>query len=152
MIKAISFAGLCLLVTLFVRAESTALAVDDWYQNHYAPLWKEDSWDKLEEASTFYDETLYLHPPEGPMIAVDSRAWLAESLAGWKSDGWVSSVVAEYQSDQLNPSTTMFKVKWRDWYADGHEEFSCGWYVADLEGDGWVITQYGEIDCAEHGL
>jgi hypothetical protein len=127
-------------------------AVDDWYQNSYAPLWKEAPWDKLEEVLAYYDETLFLHPPDDKMTAVDSREWLARNLANWKSDGWLGSAVAKYRSDQLNTSTAMFKVKWRDWYADGSEEFSCGWYAADLDGESWVFTQYAEIDCAEHGF
>lgn len=142
--------GLYLLLALSARAETSA--VDDWYQNDYAPLWKENPWEKLEDTVGYYDETLYLHPSEDAITAVDSREWLARNLAEWKSDGWLGSAIAEYRSDQLNPTTTMFKVKWRDWYADGSEEFSCGWYVADLEGDTWLFTQYAEIDCAEHDL
>lgn len=148
----ISILGIGLFVLAALSALAETPAVDDWYRNDYAPLWKEEPWDKLEEALAYYDETLYLHPPGGPVTAVNSREWLARSLAGWQSDGWLGSAVAEYRSDQLNPSTAMFKVKWRDWYADGEEEFSCGWYVADLEGDTWVFTQYAEISCAEHGL
>lgn len=146
----IMFIGLIHLLALPAFADTSA--IDDWYQNSYAPLWKEAPWDKLEEAMAYYDETLFLHPPDDEITAVDSREWLAGSLAGWKSDGWLGSAVAEYRSDLLNPSTVMFKVKWRDWYADGSEEFSCGWYVADLDGESWVFTQYAEIDCAEHDL
>jgi hypothetical protein len=142
--------GLYLLVALSAQAE--ALPVDDWYQNHYAPLWKENPWDKVEEAAAYYADTIYLHPSDSTITAVDSRQWLAENLEGWRSDGWLGSAVAEYQRDQLNASTAMFKVKWRDWYAGGEEEFSCGWYLADIEGDDWVFTQYAEIDCAEHNL
>lgn len=146
----VSCIGLSLLVALPAHAETQS--VDDWYQNLYAPLWKENAWNKLEEGLAFYDETLYLHPAEGPITAVDSREWLAKSLAGWKADGWLGSAVTELRSDQLNPSTVAFKAKWKDWYTDGTEEFSCGWYVADLEGDTWVFTQYAEIDCAEHDI
>jgi len=146
------YIGLSLLVGLFFGADTMAQEADDWYQNHYAPLWKENSWDKIEEASLYYAETTYLHPPDGTITAVDSREWIARSIAGWKSDGWLGSVIAEYLSDQVNPSTVVFKVKWRDWYADGSEEFSCGWYLADLEREKWLFTQYAEIDCAEHDL
>ena len=144
--------GLSLLVALPALAETTTLSADDWYQNHYAPLWKENPWDKAAEGSAFYNETLYLHPPDGPMTAVASRTWLSNSLATWKSDGWLGSVVAEYRSDLLNSSSVTFKVKWRDWYTDGREEFSCGWYMADLDSDGWAFTQYAEISCADHDL
>lgn len=144
--------GLSLFVVLSIGAEPAAQDADDWYQNHYAPLWKESPWEKAEEALAFYDQTLGLHPPEGPAVAVSSRAWLFESLEEWKSDGWLGSVVAEYRSDQLNPSTVVFKVKWLDTYVDGEEEFSCGWYMADLDSGGWAFTQYAEIDCAKHQL
>jgi len=144
--------GLSLLVAMSVQADTTTQAVDDWYLKQYAPLWKEGAWNKLEEATAYYDETLYLHPPDGTITPVDSRPWLARSLEGWKADGWLGSDVAELRSDQLNPTTVAFKAKWRDWYTDGTEEFSCGWYVADLKGDRWVFTQYTEIDCAEHNL
>ena len=144
--------GLSLLVAMSVQADTATQAVDDWYLKQYTPLWKENAWDKLEEATVYYDETIYLHPADGTITPVDSREWLAKSLEGWKSDGWLGSDVAEYRSDQLNPTTVAFKAKWRDWYADGREEFSCGWYIADFDGDRWVFTQYGEIDCAEHDL
>lgn len=144
--------GLSLVIALSAGAETSSLTPDDWYQNHYAPLWKDNAWDKLEDFSTFYDETIYVHPPEGEAKAVTSRKWLAKSLREWKSEGWLGGDVAEFQSDQLNLSTVTFKVKWRDWYADDREEFSCGWYLADLKNTGWIFTQYADIDCAEHGL
>ena len=144
--------GITLLVALPVRTETSAQPVDDWYQNRYAPLWKENSWDKVGEISAFYDETLYLHPPDGTITAVASRTWLTNSVEEWKLDGWLGSAVAKYRSDQLNSSSVSFKVKWRDWYTDGKEDFSCGWYMADLNSDEWLITQYAEIDCADHDL
>ena len=144
--------GLPLLFAMSVQADTTTEAVDDWYLTQYTPLWKENAWDKLEEATVYYDETLYLHPPDGPITPVDSREWLAKSLEGWKADGWLGSDVAEYRSDRLNPTTVAFKARWRDWYAVCSEDFSCGCYLADLKGDRWVFTQYGEIDCAEHDL
>ncbi len=150
------FLAWCIKLSLFVvlssQAETIALSPDDWYQNQYAPLWKENPAQNVEKAAGYYAEIVYLHPPEGPIEAVSSREWIAESVAGWISDGWLGSAVANLRSDRLNPTTTAFKAKWRDWYADGSEDFSCGWYLADLDGDRWLITQYGEIDCAEHNL
>lgn len=141
-----------LLAASHAQADATAQSADEWYQDHYAPLWKENAWDKLDAAAVFYDETIYLHPPEGAITAVASREWLADAMQGWKSEGWLGSDVAEFRSDRLNASTVAFKARWRDWYKDGSEEFSCGWYVADLRGGVWVFTQYAEIDCAEHDL
>ena len=140
------------LAVLSAEAETTAPTADDWYKNQYAPLWQENSWDKLEEIAGFYDKTISYHPLDGNITTIRSRPWLAENLQEWKSDGWLGSDIAAFQSDQLNLSTTTFKTMWRDWYADGHEEFSCGWYMADFKGDGWKFSQYIEIDCAEHDL
>ena len=77
---------------------------------------------------------------------------IANGIEEWRSDGWLGSDIAGYQSDLLNATTAVFKVKWRDRYADGNEEFECGWYMADLKSNGWVISQYADIDCAEHDL
>ena len=140
------------LAVLSAEAETTVPTADDWYKNQYAPLWKENSWDKLEELAGFYDKTISYHPLDGNITTIRSRPWIAENLQEWKSDGWLGSDIAAIQSDQLNFSTTTFKTMWRDWYADGHEEFSCGWYTADFTGDGWKFSQYVEIDCAEHDL
>ena len=125
---------------------------DDWYQNQYAPLWMEKPWDSVAQVVAFYDATIFLHSGDEAATATPSRQWLASQIAGWQADGWLGSAVAEYQSDRLNPTTVTFKVKWRDWYADGHEEYSCGWYLADLANGGWAFTQYADVDCAAHGM
>jgi hypothetical protein len=148
----ILYAGLLLLATLPTFAEKPDQAAEDWYRNDYVPLWKEAAWDKLEEALRYYDEMISLHPPEGTIVSISSREWLSKSLRQWRSDGWLGSEVTELRSDPLNSTTVAFKAKWRDWYADGSEEYSCGWYVADRDQSTWVITQYAEIDCADHGL
>lgn len=49
------------------NSEDELMSPADWYQNHYARIWKENSWDKLEEIAFFDDETLYVHSPDGPM-------------------------------------------------------------------------------------
>ena len=69
----VMFIGFVHLLALPAFADTSA--VDDWYQNSYAPLWKEAPWDKLEEVLAYYDETLFLHPPDDKMTAVDSREW-----------------------------------------------------------------------------
>ena len=148
----ISCVGLLLLVTVAGRAETVPPDPDDWYQNQYAPLWKENTWDKVEQAATYYDETVYLHPPDGSLTAVSGLDWLTTAIAGWKADGWLGSAVVGYRSDRLNSSTIAFYTKWHDWYAEGHEDYSCGWYLADLKDNVWVFTQYAEIDCTERDL
>jgi hypothetical protein len=132
------------------NSEDEVMSPADWYQNHYARVWKENSWDKLEEIAFFYDETLYIHSPDGPMTSVISREWSADSVAVWKAEGWLGSDVSELRVDQLNATTVAFKSKWRDWYADGTEVFSCAWYLADLKGGRWLFTQFADMDCDEH--
>jgi hypothetical protein len=134
------------------QAQAVTQGADEWYRNHYAPIWKENSWDKLDEAAAHYDKTILVHPPGGDVELVDSRQWLAKSLQEWKSGGWVGSDIAGYEFDQLNPSTAAFKIKWRSWYVEADEDFECSWYLADARGDTWVITQFAMIDCEEHKL
>jgi len=137
---------------LSAQAETASIGADEWYRNHYAPIWKENSWDKLDEAASHYDKTIQVHPPAGGVEHVDSHQWLAASLQEWKADGWIGSDIAAYQFDQLNPSSATFKVKWRSWYVEADEDFECSWYLADARNDAWVITQYATIDCEEHSL
>lgn len=142
-------AGLLLLFAAPALAESTA---DDWFLNHYASFWSDNPTEKLEEGVGHYAETVYLHPADGNVTAVNGREWLAGLLIEWASDGWLTSEVAELKSDQVNTTTATFTVKWKDRYEDGSEEFSCSWYVADLDGETWLVTQYADIGCADHGL
>lgn len=134
------------------HAEAQSNEADDWYRDQYAPLWKENPWEKFEVVAGYYDETITLHPGDDVPSEIASRPWLEELIENWRLDGWLGSDVARLQYDLLNPSTAAFKVKWRDWYKDGREEHSCAWYLADLKVDSWLFTQYGEIDCEEYGL
>ena len=141
----------CAVVTT-VWAESEVVDARDWYVNHYGSLWKQNAWEKFDEVVSYYDETVTLHPPDGESINVASRPWLAELFEQWRREEWVGSDIAGLEFDQINPTTALFKSRWRDWYADGREEFSCAWYVADFKGGRWVFTQFGIIDCVEHEL
>ena len=132
-----------------VRADSAA---DDWYKNEYAPLWKENVKEKLDESLAYYEEAIQVHPGDGPTTTVNLEEWMFESLDEWTEAGWSGSDVAAFHSDQLNASTVTFKVKWLDRYVDGSEEFSCGWYLAARKNDKWLFTQYATIDCEAHGL
>jgi hypothetical protein len=134
------------------QAQAAKQGADEWYRDHYAPIWKENAWDRLDDAAAHYDKTIHVHPPAGDAKLVDSRQWLANSLQEWKSGGWVGSDIAGYRFDQLNPSTAAFKVKWRNWYVEADEDFECSWYLADARDDAWVITQFAIIDCKEHSL
>ena len=140
------------LASTSVLAESITPDPNDWFEEQYAPLWKAESWNSVDEIAKFYREVIAIHPPTDNIPVVNSRLWLSQGIEGWRSDGWVSSILAGYQSDQLNPSTALFKSKWLDVYADGSEEFSCSWYMADLSGGRWTFTDYAEIECADHDL
>ena len=132
--------------------QETTQGAEDWYMNHYAPIWKENSPGILDASSQSYDTTIQIHPAEGPMKIVNSRQWLQDSLREWTSQGWVGSEVTKYHFDQLNPSTAAFKARWRSWYSEADEDFECSWYLVDAKDDSWVITRFAMIDCAEHGL
>jgi hypothetical protein len=139
-------------VVFTASADQTPPDPDDWYQNQYAPVWKDHPWEKLEEFMLYFDESIGYHSSDKAPAELLSRAWLAESLAAWRSEGWVSSEVAGYRSDRLNAFAITFKAKWRDEYEGGVEEFSCGWYMADFKEGRWIFTQYADLDCAEHNL
>ena len=78
--------------------------------------------------------------------------WINESIAGWREDGWLGSTLTNLRPEKINSTTVAFKVQWLDVYEGGEEYLSCGWYVAYFDGERWAFTQYGEIDCAEHGF
>lgn len=137
---------------LVARAETSALSADDWYKNHYAILYEENPWDNVERLGSMFDENLHHHQSDGAIVIANGPKWIAEGVAGWHADGWLGSELAGYKSDVLNATTAVFKAKWRDRYASGNVEHECGWYMADLKNDNWIITQYADIDCAEHGL
>lgn len=147
-----SFVVLLFFGTLPAAAETNALSADDWYKNHYAPLYAENPWDKIEQLAELFDENLHYHTSDGTVVVTDGAKWISEGVAGWKADGWLGSELAGYESDLLNATTAAFKAKWRDRYADGTVVFECGWYLADLKNESWTITQYADVDCAEHGL
>lgn len=124
----------------------------DWFENRYAPLWQESPWDKLDEIVAFYAETIADHPAGRGVETISSGPWIAGGIDGWKADGWVGSTLAGFRPDRLNLSTAVFKARWLDVYADGREEYTCGWYMANFLDDGWRFTAYADIDCAEHGF
>jgi hypothetical protein len=133
-------------------AEMGVLSADDWYKNHYAILYKENPWDNAEQIGAMFDENLHHHQSNGVVAMANGPRWIAEAIAGWKAEGWLGSELAEYDYDLLNATTAVFKARWRDRYADGSIVFECGWYMTDLKSDGWIITQFADLDCAEHGI
>jgi hypothetical protein len=150
-----NFASCAALVALFTTstlAETTAPDPQDWYQNQYAPVWAEKPWDKLEQIWEYYSETIFVHDVDEPLATTSTRHWLMPLMRQWQADGWTGSTLAGLRMDRLNESTASFKVKWHDFYEGGHEEFSCGWYLADLRNNSWAFTQYATINCESHKL
>lgn len=145
-------AGLIALLTASAWAETMIPDPKGWYQNQYAPLWEEEPWNKLDQIWGYYNETIISHDGDGPLAAASAREWLLPDMQQWQADGWLGSTLAELRTDRLNESTVSFKAKWHDFYDGGHEEFSCGWYLADLRNNSWIITQHANIDCAAHEL
>jgi hypothetical protein len=133
-------------------AETSTLSADDWYENHYAILYKENPWDNAEQLGSMFDENLHHHQSDGAVVVAHGAEWIAALIADWQADGWLGSELADVEYDPLNATTAVFKAKWRDRYADGSVALECSWYLADLKNDSWFITQYADIDCAEHGL
>ena len=110
---------------------------DTWYKDQYAPLWADKPWDKISEIVAYYP---------------NDDGEIAESIAGWRAEEWVSSELTGYRSDHLNGTTSTFKVKWLDRYSDGSTESSCGWYLAEYKNDAWGFVRYEDIDCDAHEL
>lgn len=146
------FATIVCILSVAATAYAGSAGVKDWYQDSYGELWKENPWDKVDAIAAHYAETIHSHPSDGPIQTVNSREWLAESLEEWQADGWLGSEITAMRQDRVNPSTVIIKSKWRDWYKEAADEYSCGWYLLDATDDAWVISQYAEIDCAEHKL
>ena len=133
-------------------AETSAPSADDWYKNHYAPLYAENPWEKIDQFAKVFDADFHYHTSDGAAEKTNGATWIEEGITEWKAEDWLSSELASYESDLLNETTAAFKVKWLDSYADGSTVFECGWYLADRKNNNWVFTQYADIDCAEHGL
>lgn len=123
-----------------------------WFDKEYAPLWADAPWDNADEIASVYAEKLISHSPDGDIDVADDRDWVAESLEGWKSEGWLRAVLVDARHETINASTAYTKALWRDEYSDGSTEYSCGWYLADRIDGSWQFTAYADIDCEEHGL
>ena len=147
-----------LILASFLFAYGTVIADDHqedataWYEDSYAPLWEKAPWDHVEAIASHYDETIVSHSADGSVETGNSLQWLSSGISEWKEEAWISSDVVTLETDVLNPTTAVFKSKWRDVYSDGSEEFSCGWYLADLQDGKWAFSAYADIDCETHKL
>jgi hypothetical protein len=141
---------LALASTAAAQEEIEVPSAEEWYKSKYAPLYRDRPWEKVEEFSEYFAESIHLH--DGGKSFVNSREWISDSLEAWKMDGWIRSEIAELEFDLLNKSTASFKVKWNDSYSGGNIAHECGWYLADFSEDRWLISEYATISCSDHGL
>lgn len=119
-----------------------------WYAEQYAPLWRDEPWTKADEVLTFYHSEIQVHEPGGEIVTHETAVWMREILAGWEAEGWLGSQVPDIRVERINHSTASFTTRWLDHYKDAEDDYSCGWYLADLIDGQWKFTQYAEVDCA----
>jgi len=112
----------------------------------------EEPWTKGDQTSRFYAAQIQDHEPAGEIVTYESIPWMEGLLKMWKNDGWLRSEIAELRVTRINASTTSFMARWDDFYKAREDEFSCGWYLADLIDGQWKFTHYATIDCAAHGF
>lgn len=150
------FVGLIMSITvaatpIAVAAESNNSSAAEWYAKSYAPIWNDQPAERLDEIAVFYAETIQSHGEDGVSTA-NSREWLGSGMTLWASEGWLRSSLVNLKTDVLNPSTAVFKARWRDWYENADPDDSCGWYLADRIGGAWQFSHFADIDCEAHGL
>lgn len=125
---------------------------ETWYLETYGSMWAEEPWTKGDQTSRFYAAQIQDHEPAGEIVTYESIPWMDGLLEMWKNDGWLRSEIAELRVTRINASTTSFMARWDDFYKAREDEFSCGWYLADLIEGQWKFTHYATIDCAAHGF
>lgn len=150
MVSAVLLFGLCPAGAL---AQSATLeGPEAWFVKDYGALWLDAPWRNTQEILRHYTAQVVVREPGQPPQTVDARAWLGPLLTQWRDEGWISSEITAIRTDALNATTTSFKVRWKDQYADGSSDHSCGWYLADWLDGAWKNSQYATIDCIEHDL
>ncbi len=140
---------LAVVTTNPVRADHDA---ETWYVEEYAVLWAERPGENIDKLLSHYAEMVSTHNSDGSIDIEPREAWLKEPMEGWLEEGWLTATLQTVKTDQLNEGTATFKAKWLDAYADGSEEYSCGWYLANHINGSWQFTGYTDIDCEAHKL
>jgi len=148
--------GLILLSIVFSSVTQASEAPppdpEKWYLESYGAMWVKEPWNNVNQTSNFYASELHDHEPEGKIVTYESVPWMAGLLEMWKNEGWLSSEITNLRVTRINASTTSFISRWDDHYQEAEDDYSCGWYLADLVDGQWKFTNYATIDCAEHGL
>jgi len=144
--------SVCFLVFASLGEAADIPDPEKWYVESYAPIWREVTTDTASEAGHFYHSQILVHNPDGEVITHDSATWLADSVTEWIADGWTGSQVPDIRVNRINESTTSFIARYLDHYEGGTEEYTCGWYLADLIDGQWKFTHYAETACVAHGF
>ena len=120
---------------------------DTWYREDYAPLWADNPGANIARLKTFYADEIVTHEMSGAITREARSSWLVEPLQEWLADGWLSAELTAVRTQRINDTTATFMAQWRDRYADGESESSCGWYLADRVDGRWIFTEYAEVEC-----
>ena len=138
------------LLGLALAAISHAAEVPDpgaWYMDEYAPLWRDLDDSTAASVTAFYLPSVQVHLESGAVINADPGPWLADMIATWRAEGWVGSDLSDLKIERIKPTTAAFTTRWFDRYADGSEEYSCGWYLADFADGQWMFSAYADQVC-----
>ena len=120
---------------------------EQWYRTSYAVLWSGSPADNIDEILRHYAPHIVTHTEAGEVRSDARDAWLRGPMAEWVADGWQSAELIQLATTVINGSTATFMARWRDLYADGATEESCGWYLADRIDKQWMITAYADSVC-----
>ena len=91
--------AICLITPAYAQDEAEIPAADEWYKAHYAALYNDKPWDKVDEIVAFYAETLHEHGEGGG--SHNAREWASGLLEEWKIDGWIRSETSRRSKDCL---------------------------------------------------
>lgn len=144
-----AFLILCFALTLASSDSTWAEAPDPeaWYRDQYAPLWEDNPQAVADSVKPFYHSQIVLNEPCGRLAARDSAQWLDENVSIWVDEGWLGSNVSDLRVDRVNATSVTFTARWLDRYQERDDEYSCGWYAADVFDGQWQFTRYEDLDC-----
>jgi len=127
--------------------KGAALSAEQWYRESYAPLWSGTPAQDVDKILVHYADEVVTHADDGTISRDPQRAWLAAPMAEWVAEGWLRAEMIDLETRVINTSTASFMATWKDYYANGTTEVSCGWYLADLSAGEWKITEYADTSC-----
>ncbi len=122
------------------------LSAENWFINHYAPLWKNGDNLLLKKLEYFYHPSGFMRQ-QGKLIQWQFPATFEGLLLSVKEAGWQSAKVLSIQPQQINQHSVALTVIWQSEYSSRAKVISCEWYLADFEQSRWRITQHNFIHC-----